>query len=123
MDDDVTVAGLVLAAGAGRRFGGAKQLALLDGRPLVLHAVDAALAVADVRPLIIVLGAEADTVRAALPAAAEVTTIVCDDWAEGMAASLRAGVAALDDPDWALVLLADQPGVDAAAIRRVVDAA
>ena len=88
-------AGVVLAAGEGRRFGGPKQLALLDGRPLVEHAL-AALAGLD--RVVVVLGAHADEVRRGADlGAAEV--VVCDGWEEGMGASLRAGLAALRGAD------------------------
>jgi CTP:molybdopterin cytidylyltransferase MocA len=53
------VCGAVLAAGAGRRFGAAKQLAPLDGRPLVQWAVDAAEAAAGLDDLVVVVGARA----------------------------------------------------------------
>lgn len=105
--------GLVLAAGAGTRFGGAKQLAELDGRPLLEHAVTAAQAA--LARVIVVLGAHAEVVRAGTDlAGAEV--VVCADWEEGLAASLRAGLAALGDVRAVVVLLGDQPGVSSEAI-------
>jgi nicotine blue oxidoreductase len=108
-------AGLVLAAGEGRRFGGPKQLAEVDGRPLVEHAL-AALAGLD--RVAVVLGAHADDVRAGADlGAAEL--VFCPDWAEGIGASLRAGLAALDGAGEVVILLADQPGVSAAAVARV----
>ena len=110
-----TSAGLVLAAGAGRRFGGPKQLALLDGRPLVEHAL-AALAGLD--RMVVVLGARAEEVRGGADlGAAEV--VVCDDWADGMSASLRAGLAALRGADEVVIVLADQPFIGAAVVERV----
>jgi CTP:molybdopterin cytidylyltransferase MocA len=112
------IGALVLAAGAGRRFGGAKQLARLDGRPLLEHALRAAAALS---PRVAVLGHAAEEVRAGVDLhGAE--PVVCDDWAEGQAASLRRGVAALGDVDAAVVLLADMPGVTAAAVGAVVAA-
>ena len=54
---------IVLAAGAGRRFGGAKQIALWRGRPLLAWALDAALGAAALRPVVVVLGAHAAAVR------------------------------------------------------------
>jgi molybdenum cofactor cytidylyltransferase len=108
-------AGLVLAAGAGRRFGGPKQLAPLGGRPLVEHAL-AALAGLD--RVVVVLGAYAGEVRRRADlGAAEV--VVCDDWAEGMSASLRAGLAALRGADEVVIVLADQPLITAAVVERV----
>jgi CTP:molybdopterin cytidylyltransferase MocA len=114
------VAGVLLAAGAGTRFGSVKQLAEFDGRPLLQHAVDAALGVPVLDPVVVVLGAEAAAVSERVELGpAEV--VICDDWGEGMAASLRAGVAAAGDPDWVVVTLGDQPLITAQAIAMVVD--
>ena len=60
------IGGVVLAAGGASRFGSPKQLAELDGRPLLQHAVDAMLAVPAIDPVVVVLGAEAERVRAAV---------------------------------------------------------
>jgi molybdenum cofactor cytidylyltransferase len=109
------VAFIVLAAGAGRRFGGPKQLAPLAGKPLLQHAVDAA-----PDPLTVVLGAHADAVRAAVDLDG-VDVVVCDDWEEGQAASLRAGVAAVGSVDAAVVLLGDMPFVTPQVIAGAVD--
>jgi molybdenum cofactor cytidylyltransferase len=136
------IAGVVLAAGGASRFGSPKQLAELDGVPLLQHAIDAVLAVPAVDPVVVVLGASAERVREAvllggaaapLPTASEqaATTVplraarqvVCPDWAEGMAASLRCGVAAVGDPDWVVVTLGDQPRVTSQVIAAVVDTA
>jgi molybdenum cofactor cytidylyltransferase len=106
---------IVLAAGAGRRFGGPKQLAALDGRPLLQHVVDAAPA-----PLTVVLGAHADQVRAAVNLEG-VDVVICKDWQEGQAASLRAGVEALAPVDAAVVLLGDMPFVTPQVIAGAVD--
>lgn len=116
----VPLTAVVLAAGAGERFGGPKQLAELDGRPLLTHVVATALGHPAVDDVVVVLGARADAVRAALPADRyPVRTVVCAEWADGPSASLRAGLAVLGGAD-ALVLLADQPRLPAAAIDRVV---
>ena len=113
-DAALSTRALILAAGAGRRFGGApKQLAPVRGRPLLSHVVAAA---APYRPLV-VLGARADEIRAAVDVGDHV---VAADWAEGMAASLRAGAAALGPVDRAVVLLGDQPFITAAAIEAVL---
>jgi CTP:molybdopterin cytidylyltransferase MocA len=110
-----SAAGLVLAAGEARRFGGPKQLAALDGRPLIEHALAA---LADLDRVVVVLGARAETIRAGADlGAAEV--VVCDDGAEGMSASLRAGLAALRGTGEVVILLADQPFIRAAVVARV----
>ncbi|MEN3285159.1 MAG: hypothetical protein V7607_6299 [Solirubrobacteraceae bacterium] len=132
------IAGVVLAAGGASRFGSAKQLAELDGRPLLQHAVDAILGVPAVSPVVVVLGAEAERVREAvslgdarpepqrpgvatsLPAA---RAVVCAEWAEGMAASLRCGIEAVGDCDWLVVCLGDQPRVTSQVIAAVADEA
>ncbi|MFC5237886.1 nucleotidyltransferase family protein [Pseudonocardia zijingensis] len=113
-------AGLLLAAGAGRRMGRPKALVALDGEPLVRRAVRV-LADGGCGPLVVVVGAAAEEVEALLPAG--VRAVVADGWAEGMGASLRAGLAALEAlepvPDAALVHLVDLPGVTAAAVARL----
>jgi CTP:molybdopterin cytidylyltransferase MocA len=112
--------GLLLAAGEGRRFGGPKALARDDdGTSWLLRAVRA------LRPcseIVVVLGAEAERAAALLPMS--VSRIRADDWAEGMGASLRAGLEALasTDHDAALVSLVDLPDVDAAVVARLVAA-
>lgn len=107
---------VVLAAGAGRRFGGVKQLARVGERTLLEHA----LALAAPYDPLLVLGAHADEIAAAT-ALDGVQVVRCADWAEGQAASLRAGVAALGDGDAALVLLGDQPGLTPAVVTGTVE--
>ncbi|MFI6698301.1 NTP transferase domain-containing protein [Streptomyces sp. NPDC050509] len=117
------VAGLLLAAGGGRRLGG-RPKALLEhrGRPLVEHAARA-LREGGCAPVHVVLGASAPEVRerAVLPGAVLVDN---PGWADGMGSSLRAGLASLAGTDTraVLVLLVDQPGIGAAAVARVVAA-
>ncbi|MFD4026211.1 NTP transferase domain-containing protein [Streptomyces sp. NPDC058576] len=114
------VAGVLLAAGGGRRLGGRpKALLRHRGRPLVEHALRS-LRNGGCGPLHVVLGAAADEVRAR----ADLTgcaVAVNPGWEEGMGSSLRLGLAALSatDADAALVLLVDQPGIGAEAVARV----
>ena len=114
------VAGLLLAAGGGRRLGGRpKALLTHRGRPLVEHAVRV-LREAGCAPVHVVLGAAADRVRAE----AELSGCVLVDnpgWQEGMGSSLRAGLESLaaTDADAALVSLVDQPGIGAPAVSRI----
>jgi CTP:molybdopterin cytidylyltransferase MocA len=115
-----TAAGLLLAAGAGRRMGRPKALLRdMQGVPFLSRAVGELLegGCADVT---VVLGAGVDQARALLDAvAAEV--VVADDWQEGMGASLRAGLAALrPGSSAALVSLVDLPDVTAAVVARLL---
>jgi CTP:molybdopterin cytidylyltransferase MocA len=109
------VAFIVLAAGAGRRFGGPKQIAPLAGRPLLQHVLDAAPG-----PLTVVLGAHAGEIRATVDLEG-VDVVVCEDWEEGQAASLRAGVAAAGPVDAVVVLLGDMPFVTRQVVVGALD--
>lgn len=113
---------LVLAAGAGRRFGGdgPKQLAPLAGRPLLEHALAAA-AGSKADRVVAVLGANAEAILARVDLRGA-EPLLCAGWAEGMAAALRAGVAAVAGSGAAVVVLGDQPLITATAIDRVIAA-
>ena len=113
------IGGLVLAAGEGSRFGGIKQLAPLEGRPLLEHALAA---VAALSPRVVVLGHAAGEVLAGADLQGA-EAVVCEDWREGQSASLRCGVAALGPVDAAVVVLGDQPRITAAVVAAVVAAA
>lgn len=112
------VVGLLLAAGAGRRFGGPKALARDEaGRPWLQLAHDALVA-GGCRDVTVVLGAGAQQVRALVPGGARV--VVADDWERGQSASLAAGVRALPLADAVAVTLVDLPGQRADTVARVV---
>jgi molybdenum cofactor cytidylyltransferase len=113
------IGGIILAAGEGRRFGGPKQLARLDGRPLIEHALEAMLAVPAIDPVVIVLGAHADRIRAEADLRGA-DVVVCPDWAAGQSASLQAGVAALGEVEAAVITLADQPFITPQVIAGVL---
>src|SRR5262245_27587674 len=103
-------------------MGRPKQLLPYRGRPLLQHVVD--VAASELSSTVLVLGAAADEVPAALALPAGVRVVVNADAASGQASSLRAGLAAMDPSvDAALVLLGDQPGVRADAVRAVAAAA
>ena len=116
------VAALVLAAGQSRRMGPVnKLLADIDGVPMVVRAVDAALA-SKARPVVVVTGHESDRIRQALAGRA-VAFAHNDRYAEGLSTSLRAGLDALpDDCDGAIVVLGDMPSVAAAHLDRLIAA-
>ena len=117
---DVLIGGIVLAAGRGSRFGAAKQLAELDGRPLLEYALRAMTA-APVGRVVVVLGAGAEHVLAGANLyGAE--PLVCERWDEGQSASLATGLGALSACEAAVVTLGDQPRLSTDAIRRVIAA-
>jgi molybdenum cofactor cytidylyltransferase len=115
------IAALVLAAGAGTRFGAeSKLLADLDGRPLLEHAVAAACAVPEFERVVIVLGARAEEIRRRVKMGrAEV--VICREWERGQAYSLRCGARALTGAEKVIVTLGDVPGVTPEVIARFLD--
>jgi molybdenum cofactor cytidylyltransferase len=123
-------AAVVLAAGAATRFGGAKVLAALEGRPLLAHVL-AALRTAGIDRIVLVLGREMPAVRAGLltddpGSLAGVVVAVNPAPERGLASSLRLGIAAataVPQPAGVLVLLGDQPRVQPAVIAALVAAA
>jgi CTP:molybdopterin cytidylyltransferase MocA len=113
MSKSATAAGLLLAAGAGTRYGMPKVLA---DNGAWLRAGVAALSDGGCDDVVVVLGAA--VVDVPTPARA----VVARDWADGLSASLRAGLRAVD-ADYAVVHTVDTPDVGADAVRRVLDAA
>ena len=111
---------VLLAAGASRRLGEPKQLLRLHGETLVHRAARLGLATAPGQSLL-VLGAQADATWAAVAGLA-LQRVDCPDWRTGLGASLRAGLAAVSaDCEGALVLLCDQPALDTAHLRSLVE--
>jgi molybdenum cofactor cytidylyltransferase len=113
----VPAAGIILAAGAATRMGRLKQLLPYRGKTLVEHAVEQALG-AGFDPVVVVLGAEAAAVRAAL-AMQPVRLVENPRWHLGMGSSIAAGVEVLLDARSLGVLLADQPFVTARHLREM----
>jgi CTP:molybdopterin cytidylyltransferase MocA len=114
------IGGLVLAAGAASRFGAPKQLAELNGMPLLEHALRT-MAAAPVGRVVVVLGSAADEVADTVNLHGA-DPLVCTRWEEGQSASLACGLAELASCDAVVVTLGDQPRVSADAIRRVIGA-
>ncbi|HZX92559.1 MAG TPA: nucleotidyltransferase family protein [Rudaea sp.] len=112
---------IVLAAGASRRLGKSKQLLRLHGETLVRRATRVGLATKP-QSAVLVVGAEADFVYASV-ADLPVHRVDCVDWSLGMGASLRAGLEALPSAcAGALIVLCDQPALDAPHLQQLVAA-
>ena len=130
------IVGLVLAAGAGTRFGAPKGLARdAAGTPWLVRAVQA-LSRGGCDRVLVAVGARGDEVAGLVPAGAEVVHVA--DWAAGLSATLRAGLVAANGAAGGgvtapgvtaggvaavVVLPVDVPDAPAAAVRRVIDAA
>lgn len=112
---------IVLAAGAGSRFGGGKLLASIHGKSILQHVLDR-IAEAGVGEAVVVLGRDADAVEAATGWRTE-TRVRNPDPGLGLATSLRLGLDAVDpEVDAALILLGDQPFVAPDTIRALLEA-
>lgn len=114
-------AALILAAGSSSRLGQPKQLLIFKGRPLIVRAAEAALA-AGASPVIVVLGAHAEKIRAVL---SQLPVVIVENttWSEGMGSSIRTGLAALatlaPSLDAALIAVCDHPHFSADAIGKL----
>ncbi|GLZ33597.1 4-diphosphocytidyl-2C-methyl-D-erythritol synthase [Lentzea sp. NBRC 105346] len=115
------VAGLLLAAGAGRRFGTPKALVSHNGSLFVESSADR-LRAAGCDPVVVVLGASAEEVRSR--ARLEGVTLVDNPhWDSGMGSSLRVGLKAVGQADAVVVLPVDTPGVTVVALQRLISLA
>ena len=113
---------IVLAAGSSRRLGTPKQALLYKGKSLLQHAVDAALQTATC-PVFVVTGAYPDVVKKEL-VGMDVALIQNDEWQEGMAASLRTGLAAVQkikkETDGIIFMVSDQPHVNSSLLSSLL---
>jgi molybdenum cofactor cytidylyltransferase len=113
---------IILAAGAATRMGRPKQLLSYQGRSLILHAVEVALASMS-QPIIVVLGAYAEQIkRELMPKAVQV--VENSQWQEGMSSSIRAGISMLlktnSKLDAVIISLADQPLVSPQIFNQLI---
>jgi molybdenum cofactor cytidylyltransferase len=117
----VSVAAIILAAGAATRMGRLKQLLPFRGKTLMEHAVAEARE-ADFHPIVVVLGADSQAVRNVLTTL-DVLIVENSRWQSGMGSSIAAGVEYLEasgaDADAAAILLADQPLVTAGHLKQM----
>jgi len=120
-ENDDGLHAIVLAAGASTRFGSAKQLVRIAGRPMLHATVTRAVEVAG-NAVIVVLGARAEEL-APLLSHSPASIVINREWREGLASSIRAGVARLPAAcSGAMLLLADQAAVTAEDLRRLAGA-
>ena len=123
MPEPSSCALILLAAGASTRMGRPKQLLLINGKPLLRHVVDAALA-EPMSPIIVVLGANAAEIAPCL-GGLPVHIIVNEDWAEGMSSSIRRGLEALaqsaPSADRVIFALADQPDLPRGHLAQLIE--
>ena len=112
------IGGLVLAAGAATRFGAQKQLAELDGVPMLEHSLRT-MSAARVGRVVVVLGSGADEIVSKVNLHGA-DPIVCARWDEGQSASLACGLAELSGCEAVVVTLGDQPRMSPDAINRVI---
>src|SRR5271168_1829781 len=122
-EGDSRVGAVILAAGKSTRMGEPKQLLRL-GETTVLGQTLENVRGAGVSEIVVVLGSSADTIRQQLPASTfdGLTVVVNQDYGQGMASSLRAGLSAVgQDIDASLVVLADQPFTRSETLNRIVD--
>jgi molybdenum cofactor cytidylyltransferase len=113
---------IILAAGAATRMGRPKQLLSYQGRSLILHAVEVALA-SLCQPIIVVMGAYVEQIKPeVMPKAVQV--VENSQWQEGMSSSIRAGISMLvktnSKLDAVIISLADQPLVSPQIFNQLI---
>ncbi len=115
------MAAIILAAGAATRMGRLKQLLSFDGQTFINRAISTARQ-ANFSPVIVVVGAEAESVQAAV-ASQRVSIVQNTHWREGMGSSISAGIRHLQqeqtDAAAVAILLADQPLINAEHLDRM----
>lgn len=117
--------GIILAAGGSRRMGQPKQLIKINGTPLIVRTIQAAMAIPELNHIVVVLGAAEDVIRPHIEAL-PVTIITCPTWDQGRAESMRRAIEVMERDaagcDAALFMLCDQPRLDTAALQQLIRA-
>lgn len=117
------IAFLILASGAGTRFDGIKQLADVEGEPMIVRVCRHLNALGEV---IVVLGAYRDQIELVL-ASLDVTIVENADWEKGMSSGIKAGIAMLENrevpPDSVLITLADLPHLKVSEYQQLINCA
>jgi molybdenum cofactor cytidylyltransferase len=118
-----SVAAIILAAGASRRLGQPKQLLVYGGETLLARSIRLA-DEAGVSPVVVIIGAHHERIRAAV-ALDGVNLVINENWGQGIASSIHAGLGALDEVGCAasgvLILGCDQPRLTAAHLRALIE--
>jgi CTP:molybdopterin cytidylyltransferase MocA len=116
------IAGLILAAGAGSRYGHSpKLLADLGGRPLLEHAIEAQCSVPELEPIAVVLGAHSAVILEKVDFM-RARPVECASWRKGISASLRCGIEAVADAERVILTLGDEPLMSPEIIATFLDA-
>lgn len=114
------IAIIILAAGESKRFGSPKQLARIDNKALLQHAIDVALA-SNAASDVVILGAHEQTIRTTIDFK-NTTVVVNTNWREGIASSIRSGIqSVMERADGAVLMVCDQPGVSAELLNRLIE--
>ncbi len=119
----MSVAAIIVAAGASCRLGQPKQLVLMDGEPLLQRAIRSAIE-AGAKPVFVVLGAHREAIQKTIDLRSA-TVLVNDNWDEGLASSIRIGVKAVDSVasgiTGVLLMTCDQPRVIARHLSILIE--
>jgi molybdenum cofactor cytidylyltransferase len=115
----MAIAAIILAAGLSSRFGAAKLLQPIQGKPMLRHTVDAAIA-SKAAQVIVVTGNTSPEIQTLL-SGISLKTVINSDPASGLSSSLKLGIENVGDCDGAVVLLGDMPFVQPATIDKLID--
>lgn len=116
----MTLAGIILAAGASSRMGADKALLPYAGTTFLEHLVE--LLLPRVAPVIVVLGHHAERIRAVLPAALGAEIVLNPDYRSGQLSSLQAGIRALPGgAEAALIILVDHPAIAPSTLDTLIE--